>query len=381
MGRVRGRRAGVRGKLHLLTPLILVDSPQLGSLESINFYLLHLSLMREYLDLEFREIEPTLPFPYTLERVIDDFILLAVFVGNDFLPNLPDLHIHENGLERLFEVYKKVLPGLGGYINDRGTISVKRLQVVLDEMGVWEREVFEKEYADVNWYKGKQAKHVKEMEMGRKRSKLGMSLLPSFLRTLLTSRDCMSVLTKPQKQILDQVKSFVTHNRSGSASNSPSLTMPNTFPARERKFITDLAGDLHLEVTWDEYDAQDQNLVTLRLPGALSQSVPEDDGEGEWEDVDEEGSKAVDRVLRKYEKAPVADDDEEGDFDERHERGIQEKMDEWKRGYYKVSPCVAYMDICVLTSLYSFRVNWKLAMTILRRCRPWPIDMWRASSG
>ncbi len=69
--------------------------------------------MREYLDLEFREIEHRLPFPYSLERVIDDFVLLAVFVGNDFLPNLPDLHIHENGLEKLFDVYKTVLPGLG----------------------------------------------------------------------------------------------------------------------------------------------------------------------------------------------------------------------------------------------------------------------------
>jgi len=69
--------------------------------------------MREYLDLEFRDIEHILAFDYNLERVIDDFILLAVFVGNDFLPNLPDLHIHENGLERLFDVYKKVLPSLG----------------------------------------------------------------------------------------------------------------------------------------------------------------------------------------------------------------------------------------------------------------------------
>jgi len=73
--------------------------------------------MREYLDLEFRDIEQILPFDYSLERVIDDFILLAVFVGNDFLPNLPDLHIHENGLERLFDVYKKVLPSLGRSYN------------------------------------------------------------------------------------------------------------------------------------------------------------------------------------------------------------------------------------------------------------------------
>ena len=69
--------------------------------------------MREYLDLEFREVGPSLLFGYNLERVIDDFIVLAVFIGNDFLPHLPDLHIHENGLERLFDVYMKVLPSLG----------------------------------------------------------------------------------------------------------------------------------------------------------------------------------------------------------------------------------------------------------------------------
>lgn len=51
-------------------------------------------------------------------------------------------------------------------------INTKRLQVILNEMAIWEQEVFEKEYADLNWYKGKQAKHVKEMEMGRKRQKL-----------------------------------------------------------------------------------------------------------------------------------------------------------------------------------------------------------------
>lgn len=79
--------------------------------------------MREYLDLEFTSLRPVLPFPYSAERVIDDFILLAVFCGNDFLPNLPDLHIHENGLERLFEVYKKVLPGLGAFSSSSFPLS------------------------------------------------------------------------------------------------------------------------------------------------------------------------------------------------------------------------------------------------------------------
>lgn len=109
-----GPAARKRGNNRYFVVFVHVSSTKhCASLEHLNFYLLHLSLMREYLDLEFRDIEHILPFDYSLERVIDDFILLAVFVGNDFLPNLPDLHIHENGLERLFDVYKKVLPSLG----------------------------------------------------------------------------------------------------------------------------------------------------------------------------------------------------------------------------------------------------------------------------
>ena len=54
-----------------------------------------------------------------------------------------------------------------GYLNENGVINTKRLQVILDEMADWEKEVFEKEYADINWYKGKQAKHGKEMEISQ----------------------------------------------------------------------------------------------------------------------------------------------------------------------------------------------------------------------
>ncbi|KAI5988596.1 exonuclease II [Pisolithus albus] len=308
-----------------------------GRLEAQNFYLLHLSLMREYLNLEFHDIARDLPFDYNLERIIDDFVLLAVFVGNDFLPNLPDLHIHENGLERLFEVYKKVLPSLGGYVNDSGTINTKRLQRILDEMVAWERKVFEREYADQSWFKGKQRKHLKEIEARGEQSEL--------------------VLSRAQRKIFDEVKEFVLSNR-GNRSTDP-LSMPNTFPARDRKFIARLSEDLHLSVSWDEYDDEDQNLITLRLPDTLPEPMPDvEDGEAdaddskedesEWEDVpdedDEEALLAVDRVLDKYGKAKVMDDDEGGGFDDRYEAAIQEKMAEWKRNYYKEKLGISYDD-------------------------------------
>lgn len=57
------------------------------------FHLLHISLLREYLILEFQGLENKMTFPFDGEMVIDDFVLLCFFVGNDFVPNLPGLGV------------------------------------------------------------------------------------------------------------------------------------------------------------------------------------------------------------------------------------------------------------------------------------------------
>jgi 5'-3' exoribonuclease 1 len=108
---------------------------------------MHLSLLREYLDLEFSSLSAELPFPYNLENVIDDFILISVFVGNDFLPHLPNLHINEGAMETIWGIYKRVLPNAGGYMNENGKINVARLQLVLNELGDFEREIFERDFS------------------------------------------------------------------------------------------------------------------------------------------------------------------------------------------------------------------------------------------
>ena len=53
-----------------------------------------------------------LPFPYRLERIVDDLILISYLVGNDFLPNLPTLYIPNGGLPAVFGAYKRILPTL-----------------------------------------------------------------------------------------------------------------------------------------------------------------------------------------------------------------------------------------------------------------------------
>jgi 5'-3' exonuclease len=80
---------------------------------------LSLSLLREYLELEFEALlRGKCAFAFDLERIIDDFVFICFLIGNDFLPNLPALDIAEGGLDVLFRFYAEVLPEAGGYLTE-----------------------------------------------------------------------------------------------------------------------------------------------------------------------------------------------------------------------------------------------------------------------
>lgn len=82
--------------------------------EETKFCLFHLHLLRGYIDHEFSSLKEKLPFPYDLEKIIDDWILMGFLVGNDFIPHLPNLHIVHGALSILYEVYMDTLPTLDG---------------------------------------------------------------------------------------------------------------------------------------------------------------------------------------------------------------------------------------------------------------------------
>lgn len=76
--------------------------------------MLHLSLMRDYLELEFEPVRSKLKFKFDIENLIDDWILMGFLVGNDFIPHLPNMHINSGALPLLYNVYMEVLPKLEG---------------------------------------------------------------------------------------------------------------------------------------------------------------------------------------------------------------------------------------------------------------------------
>jgi 5'-3' exoribonuclease 1 len=113
--------------------------------EEINWHLLQLCLLRDYINLEFHSIKEKLKFSYDLESIVDDWILMGYLVGNDFIPHLPHVHINQEALPILWETYKKVLPTLDGYMNESGELNLSRFENYLIELSKYDYERFLKE--------------------------------------------------------------------------------------------------------------------------------------------------------------------------------------------------------------------------------------------
>jgi 5'-3' exonuclease len=114
-----------------------------GILDNVAFSLVKVHVVREYLEIEFKDIVK-IPFERDFERFIDDFVFLCFFVGNDFLPHLPSLKIREGAIDALLYLYKKILPELDGYLTEgNGKINLRRTEILLEKLAKVENAVFE----------------------------------------------------------------------------------------------------------------------------------------------------------------------------------------------------------------------------------------------
>lgn len=130
--------------------------------DSITFHLLHLSILREYLDFEFADLKETLPFPYDLEHIIDDWVLMGFLVGNDFIPHLPNMHIRQEVLPLLYKKYIRELPKLGGYINENGTLQMERLEKYFVAVAEFDYDHFADLISGQRWLQGKKGQSKNE---------------------------------------------------------------------------------------------------------------------------------------------------------------------------------------------------------------------------
>ena len=119
-------------------------APSYGSEQE--FIFVRLSVLREYL---FQELAmPNLPFPYSFERAIDDWVFMCFFVGNDFLPHLPSLEIREGAIDRLVNLYKKAVYKTNGWLTNSGEVYLNRVQLIMADLGDVEDEIFKQRQQD-----------------------------------------------------------------------------------------------------------------------------------------------------------------------------------------------------------------------------------------
>ncbi|XP_059155106.1 5'-3' exoribonuclease 1-like isoform X2 [Physella acuta] len=148
--------------------------------EETTFHLLHLSLMRDYLAYEFSDLKDKLSFPWDLEKIIDDWILMGFLVGNDFIPHLPHLHIHQDALPLLWKTYMKVLPQLDGYINEAGRLNLPRFEKYMMELSKYDEDTFESAFSDLSYLESKLGGKTINESVGASRQKAKMKKLKPF---------------------------------------------------------------------------------------------------------------------------------------------------------------------------------------------------------
>ena len=136
------------------------------------FIWLHVAVLREYLAAEMHV--PQQPFPFDLERALDDWVFMCFFVGNDFLPHLPSLDIRENGIDTLIAIWRDNIPAMGGYLTQDGHVDLKRAQLILQGLAKQEGAIFSRrrqadERKQANERRRKEQDQARNEERARKR--------------------------------------------------------------------------------------------------------------------------------------------------------------------------------------------------------------------
>lgn len=298
-----------------------------GDVHDQKFFLLHLSLLREYMELEFADLETEISFEYDFERILDDFILIMYVIGNDFLPHLPDLHIRSGAFPLLIGAFKQSIRHLDGYLNEGGKINLNRLGVWLDYLSEFELENFERKSVDIDWFN----KRLEDISLTgeRKRQRTGKLLM-----------------LKDEKKLISLIMAWLMEN--GSKPVSELVELANTEKLPSLTLPTDLV-EKHLEFL--KQFALEANILILHSRSKNTyEAIIDVDGLSPYE-TDEERQQRVSELrntVKKYQSTNLfATEELMKDTKDLY----NEKFVDFKDNYYKDKLGFSYHDTEELTEM------------------------------
>lgn len=313
------------------------------------FFLLHLSLLREYLALEFKDLETGLSFEYDFERVLDDFILIMYVIGNDFLPNLPDLHINKGAFPLLLGTFKQSMLHSDGYLNEGGKINFKRFGTWLEYLSEFELENFEKQDVDVDWFN----KRLEEISITgeKKRERSGKLLMLKDQKRLvyLIKPWLLDVGHRPVKELLELAD----------AQQLPSLPLPKEEVEAHIEFLKQFALEAGFLIVHSKSKDSYEAMIDV-------------DGISQYESSEDYNERVSDlkKVVRKYQSANMFATEE---LMKETKDLYDAKFVDWKDKYYRDKLHFSIHDedkMVDLTRHYLEGLQWVLYY-YYKGCRSW----------
>ncbi|CAH8300224.1 unnamed protein product [Eruca vesicaria subsp. sativa] len=140
-GQLGHRAADCEGKVKRKAGDML-DKPETDVVAKKPYQFVNIWTLREYLEHDMQI--PNSQLQKHLDRIIDDFIFICFFVGNDFLPHMPTLEIREGAIELLMSVYKKEFGSSTSYLSNGSKLNLKNVEHFIQAVGLYENNIFQR---------------------------------------------------------------------------------------------------------------------------------------------------------------------------------------------------------------------------------------------